>query len=203
MRKLTVLVAALSAATVAAQANLLSGELWHVSAGAAGSAVPANVPASPPDVTFDVNSPIDFNSSSGYTVGAFLTGGGAFGIVEHTAGTLASSLDNTLIEFTGTVTVTTGETFTVTHDDGLTLIIGGLNLGFNPGPTAPTTTTVTYTGPSGNLPFELVYAECCGPPAVLQVSLPLTSTVPESGSTLGLLGAASAMIGAFGRRLRK
>ncbi len=33
-----------------------------------------------------------------------------------------------ILEFTGTVSVTTGETFTVTHDDGLTLTIGGLSV---------------------------------------------------------------------------
>jgi hypothetical protein len=36
--------------------------------------------------------------------------------------------DNTtgvLVQFIGTVSVTTGQTFNVTHDDGLTLIIGG------------------------------------------------------------------------------
>jgi hypothetical protein len=38
----------------------------------------------------------------------------------------------TLLSFIGNVTVTTGQMFTVTHDDGLTLIIGGLDLGFNP-----------------------------------------------------------------------
>jgi len=73
-----------------------------------------------------------------------------------------------LLSFTGTVSVTHNQTFTVTHDDGLTLIIGGLDLGFNPGPTAPTTTTITYTGATGNFPFQLVYGECCGGPAVLQ-----------------------------------
>jgi hypothetical protein len=89
-----------------------------------------------------------------------------FNIVENTPGTLASLMDNgtqgTLLNFTGSVTVTNGQMFTVTHDDGLTLIIGGTNLGFNPGPTAPIISTATYTGPSGTFPFQLVYAECCG-----------------------------------------
>ena len=102
----------------------------------------------------------------------------------------------TFLEFLGFVTVTNGQTFTVTHDDGLTLIIGGIDLNFSPGPTAPITSIATYTGPSGNFPFQLVYAECCGGPAVLQVDLPFSNinAVPEPESYamllagLGLLG---------------
>src|SRR5207253_622017 len=76
-------------------------------------------------------------------------------------------------EFTGTVTVTNSESFQVAHDDGLQLKIGS-NLVINaPLPTSPTTTPVTYTGPSGTFPFDLVYGECCTLPAVLGVSLPL------------------------------
>src|SRR5713101_1505299 len=172
-----------------AQANTISGNLWHVSEATSQNAIPANVPGAPPDVTFQVNSPFNF-SASGATVGTWLASSSAFSIV-GTAATLASLMDNgsqgTLVEFLGNVTVTNGQTFTVTHDDGLTLIIGGTNLGFDPGPTAPTTTLITYTGPSGNFPFQLVYGECCGGPAVLQVNLPFTSAVPEPSTWL-LLG---------------
>ena len=174
-----------------AQANTITGDLWHVPEATSQNAVPANVPGTPPDVTFDVNSPFNFSGNS-VTVGTWLASSSAFNVVENTAGTLASLMDNgsqgTLLEFTGSVTVSNGDSFTVTHDDGLTLIIGGTNLGFNPGPTAPTTTIATYTGPSGTLPFQLVYGECCGGPAALQVNLPFTNAVPES-STILLLGA--------------
>ena len=170
----------------------ITGSLWHVPEATTFNAVPANVPLTTPDVTFSVDSPFNFSGTNA-TVGAWLASSAAFNIVENTAGTLASQMDNfsvgTLINFTGFVTVTTGQTFTVTHDDGLTLIIGGVNLGFNPGPTAPVTSIATYTGPSGNFPFQLVYTECCDGPAVLQVNLPFSDTpgVPEPGSLL-LLG---------------
>lgn len=193
----------------AAYANTISGELWHVPEAISQNAIPANVPATTPDVTFDVNAPFNFSGTS-VDVGTWLASSGAFNVVENTAGTLASLMDGgnpqegTLVRFTGFVTVANGQMFTVTHDDGLTLIIGGVDLGFNPGPTAPTTTTETYTGPSGTFPFVLVYGECCGGPAVLQVDLPLSNTrMPEGGTTLILLGMGMAGLLGFGRRSAK
>ena len=186
-------------------ANTISGNLWHVPEATSQNAVPANVPGTPADVAFDVNSPFNFNADSD-TVGNWLASSSAFNIAENTPGTLASLMDGggqgTLVEFTGFVTVANGQTFTVTHDDGLTLIINGINLGFSPGPTAAVTDTVTYTGASGNFPFQLVYGECCGGPAVLQVALPFRSApgVPETASTLTLLGLSAAALIFAGRK---
>ena len=188
-----------------AQANTITGSLWHVSEAIAQNAIPANVPGTTPDITFDVDSPFNFSGTSA-TVANWLASSSAYNIVENTSGTLASLMDNfsvgTLIEFTGFVTVTNGQTFTVTHDDGLTLIIGGVDLGFNPGPTAPVTSTRTYTGVSGNLPFQLVYTECCGGPAVLQVDLPFSNApIPEPTSAV-LFGAGLLVVGSALRRRR-
>jgi len=188
----------------AAQAAAISGGLWHVSEAASQNAVPANVPASAPDVSFSVNSPFNFSGTS-TTVGNWLASSAAFNVAENTAGALTSPMDNgsqgTIVRFTGFVTVTSGQTFTVTHDDGLSLIIGSTDLGFNPGPTSPTVSTATYTGPSGNFPFDLVYGECCGGPAVLQIDLPFSDVrVPDSGSTLAMLGLMVGGMAAFRRR---
>ncbi|HEY2187555.1 MAG TPA: PEP-CTERM sorting domain-containing protein [Caldimonas sp.] len=197
--------ALLAAGAVGAQAQVATGSLWHVSEATSQNAIPANVPGTTPDVTFSVNSPFNFNAT-GATVGTWLASSSAFNITQNTAGTLASLMDSgtqgTLVTFSGLVTVTNGQTFTVTHDDGLTLIIGGVNLGFDPGPTAPTTSTFTYTGASGNMPFQLVYGECCGGPAVLQVSLPFTAAVPEP-ETYALMLAGLGALGFVSRRRRR
>ena len=198
------------AMVTSAQANTITGNLWHVPEAVSQDAVPANTPATTPDVVFDVNSPFNFSGTS-TTVGNWLASSGAFNIVQNTPGTLASLMDDfsvgTFLKFTGFVTVTTGQTFTVTHDDGLTLIIGGNNLAFNPGPTAPTTSTATYSGPTGTLPFELEYAECCGGPAVLQLDLPLSNTpnggVPEGGATMAMLGMGLVGLLGFSKRAAK
>jgi hypothetical protein len=191
-----------------AHANTALGELWSVPDAVAQNATVANVPATTPDVTFSVATPFNF-SGTGVTRSTWLGSSGAFGITENTAGTLAGLMSNgtisTLVEFTGFVSVTNGETFTVTHDDGLTLIIGGLDLGFNAGPTSPTTTTATYTGPTGNFAFTLVYGECCGGPAVLQVDLPFQSVeraTPLPGA-LPLMASGLGGLGLLGWRRKK
>jgi hypothetical protein len=89
--------------------------------------------------------------------------------------------------FVGNVSVTSPDPFTIAHDDGATFIVNGQTVVNAPGPTSPATTSGTYTGPAdGNAPFELIYTECCGGPAVLQVSLlaPQNAPVPEPGSVI-------------------
>ena len=69
-------------------------------------------------------------------------------------------------------------------------MIAGITVLDAAGPTSFDVTTDTYTGPTGNEPFQLVYGECCGAPADLSISLPFVSpTVPEPAS-LALLGSA-------------
>jgi len=156
------------------------------------------------DATFSVPSPTNaactgifvgdtlcFNSSAaanGYTLGGFLATGGAT-ILTGSAAALAANLNNTVFEFTGTVTVTTGEMFQAGHDDGLQLQIGSVLVINAPGPTGFTTTPATYTGPSGTFAFDLVYGECCGAPALLGIALPFqTTTAAPEPSSLVLLG---------------
>ena len=94
----------------------------------------------------------------------------------------------------GSVSVTNGEQFSVSHDDGVTLNIGGVMVIDDPGPTSVIDSMATYTGATGNMPFQLVYGECCGPPATLVVNLPLNSNTPEL-STWGMMVAGFGAIG--------
>ena len=192
-----VAVIALSVGAQTVRADTISGSIWENDATGANDASLANVPGTTPDVTFSVSSPLTFASGGAYTIGEFLTSGGA--TVLTGAGELGNTLFNTFFDFKGTVTVTNGQTFTVTHDDGLSLDIGGVLVIDQPGPTAPVTQTFTYSGASGNLPFELTYGECCGAPAELQISLPLSNAVPEPSSIV-LLGAVLLGLGASLKR---
>ena len=158
------------------------------------------------NATFSLpNGPIAFTSAGGYSLGAFLASSPGEITLTGTAADLAQNLDSvaggTMIELTGTVSVVNGQMFTVQHDDGLQLMIDGLLVVDVPGPTAPAITTVTYTGPTGTFAFDLVYGECCGPPAVLATSLPLVGNVPEP-ATLALLSAALIGFGVARRRRR-
>ncbi len=168
-----------------ASADIL-GSIWEFPSDTGpGNAIPANVPGTTPTVTFDLpGTSIDFQSGTKYTIGEFLTSGGA--TITSGASHAGDTLDDTLFNITGTVSVTTGETFTAGHDDGLTLIIGTDTVISAPGPTGFSPTTGTYTGPSGNFAFQLVYGECCGAPGDLEVAgLALVSSpVPEPTSVI-------------------
>ncbi len=199
-----------------AHAATVSGELWEVTNTEASNATPAEIaslPAGLAGATFTVPSGnLSFNptdSSSIYTLGPWLATGG---VASATYINGAASTDNmagpsgnagTLFQFTGSVTVTNGETFTAAHDDGLTLIIDGLTVISAPGPTSAVLTTDTYTGPSGTYAFDLVYGECCGPPAELVVNLPFTAATPLPAA-LPLFASGLGVVGFLGlRRKRK
>jgi hypothetical protein len=157
----------LVAAPAVAYANTVEGSIWENDVAGASDATPANVPLTTPDVTFTTTAPINFASGGLYTIGEFLASGSGSTILTG-ASQLGNTLDNTIFNFTGSVSVTNGESFTAGHDDGLTLIINGVTVIDAPGPTAFDSTSFTWTGASGTYAFQLVYGECCGAPGDFQ-----------------------------------
>jgi hypothetical protein len=169
-------------------AATITGTIYENQLAASQDATPANVPSTTPDVTFTTESPLNFVSGSAYTIGEFLNSGTSSTVLTG-ANQLGNTLNNTLFNFLGTVSVTNGETFTAGHDDGMTLIIGGITVINAPFPTSYALTSSTYSGPTGTYAFQLVYGETDGAPADLTVNLPLESAATPEPSSLFLIGA--------------
>jgi hypothetical protein len=125
-----------------------------------------------------------FSTETGTGISYTLAGAGS----TTTAALDSHTADDILIEITCSVTVTSGETFTVNHDDGISLTIGSQSL-FPASAAGPTSAETSISGSiaSGNAgtdPFTLVYGECCGAPAELDIALPeaVTTVIPEPSS---------------------
>jgi len=136
---------------------------------------------------------INFYSNTDIGVGTFLTtglGGSPNGDTLSPSLSTTNNFNNGLFLFTGTITVTTGETLSVGHDDGADLYVNGIEA-----ITAGTPTSLSYStcvvGTScngltaGTYNFDLAYDEVNGAPADLV--MPLGTVVPEP-SSLMLLG---------------
>lgn len=126
-----------------------------------------------------------------------------------------ASLNNTEVQLTGTIYLDgMADSFQIAHDDGITLALSGgpgtvtcsTQSGAlcvsAPGPTAPALTPFTITASTAGLyNFTLDYAECCGPPAVLQWVYPSGAPVGAGEpSVLLLTGLALLGLGWAGRR---
>ena len=134
------------------------------------------------DVLFSTNG-ISFNANGATISGWLGSSGFALEGLIASGTTLAHLMDATIWEFRGNVSVTgtvaSPQAFTFANDDGLTLVVNGQTVINQPGPAGASTTTAFYTGGvNSNAAFDLIYAECCGGPAVLQASLPGPSTAP-------------------------
>ena len=202
MRKLLLGLAASSVLVAAGAANAsINVSYWINQSGVAQNATIANIQA------------LGAASGSG-TVNAinFSTGNSDATSIDSWLGVSTGAngghaMDNTVFLFTGSAFLHAGvNNLSVAHDDGLQIHFDGI-AGFpvnQPGPTAPTTTAFTVTAPSaGTYNFELGYGECCGGPAVLQITLnqQALSGTPEP-ATWGLMLVGFGGLGAMLRRRR-
>lgn len=185
--KLAVLIGALSAF---AFANPISGIVYENVPDPGNAADTANMAGTLANAQFSVAA-INFNSNvTGYEVGQFLN----TPLTNLQNGFDPTAQDNFEVVLTGQVYLSAGtNSFNVTHDDGVVINVAGFgNVVNTPGVTAPVTTgfNIVNGGSAGVYNFTVDYAECCGPPAVLQWDFangaPITTT-PEPPS-IALLG---------------
>ena len=145
-----------------------------------------DVPSGTPSANF-TSPAINYDTRvGGYTVGGFLNNAVFF----NTSGTFSQSqsMDDTHVQLMGTVYLNAGSnSFVITHDDGVRIVIGG-GIGTvldSPGPAFEVSTPFSINAPAaGFYEFTLDYNECCGAPATLlwPVSLGFVSA-PASSST--------------------
>lgn len=206
MRKVLLGLAASSALLVAGAANAaITVQYWVNEPVVAQNATIANVVGlGAPSGTGSVSS-LSFSTSNspGTSVDTWL------GISTGANG--GHALDNTVFLFTGATGLHAGvNNYTIAHDDGVQLAVGGIG-GFPlnaPGPTSPTTTAFSITAPSaGNYSFQLSYGECCEGPAVLNILPGIGTTafgnpVPEP-ATWGLMLVGFGAMGAALRSRRR
>jgi hypothetical protein len=90
-----------------------------------------------------------------------------------TTGDGGHAMDNTVFLFTGSTFLHAGlNSYTVSHDDGLTLNVDGIGTVVNsPAPSSPADLPFSVNAPTaGFYNFQLAYGECCTGPAVLQLA---------------------------------
>ena len=189
------LAAALGLAGVA-HADIVTGGVYTTAPFPAGLS-----PLETPPGTFLGGFSIDainfFSATTGpnYTVLGFLTSNGAT-VTGLNAGVGAMTLDNKELKFTGTTYLQAGVTYTINHDDGVYLYLGGnpIPVVASGAPTSPAASTFTVAT-SGAYSFDLLYAEVNSAPATLNYNGPLQSPEPSSFILLGsgLLAAAGAV----------
>ena len=130
--------------------------------------------------------------NSNFTIGKFLAGGSNL-VIDSTLA--AKTVASTEFVFTGTTNLVNGQSYSFTHDDGLTLSIDGVSYINTPAQTVAIASSFVFKGTTGVHSFTLDYASNSLSPSVLTGSFtPVSAATPEPSSIImlgtGLLGAA-------------
>ena len=173
-----------------------NGGTWDSAFGqAAGNAAPV-APTSGLQGTFTVAAGQDLDFASSGTLNNFLSSGTTSTGSSYTCtGSYCSSnvstfsTRGTIVEITGSAQLNTGTTYSVTHDDGITLLLNGSTVLGGSGTTTAgpqgATTSYFHVSTNGIYSVDLFYGECCNPPADLSTNFasltPMTPT-PEPAS---------------------
>lgn len=207
--------ALLAFATVAHADTVINGTVWE-NQNPYSPGVALAAPTGPAAATFTVSA-INFSANTlNYTIGGFL---GSNLTSSVSSSVLNAGLNNTIFDFTGTTYLQNGQTYSLTHDDGIDLFINGSYteldqyMGSNAGsaqnihnlttqagevitaglPTSAALSSFTWTGATGSYSYDLLYTEVHGQPGVLN-SVNFPASTPEPGSlallTTSLLGGA-------------
>lgn len=186
----------------ASPADVLTDNSCHITIG--GPCIDANG-AKSPDISFTTDS-INFDSTMAPTpsppakdtIGLWL--GTSVSLIFppvtsqmfNNGVTSDTDMENTIWEFTGTGFFNVTARYKLNHDDGVTVMVDGAPE-FSEAGMGGVDELYPYGGETGNFNFDVVYAECCGAPAILFVDF-LAVAVPEP-SSLVLLCVALAGIG--------
>jgi hypothetical protein len=193
--------------------NDLSDNATNPASGGVGCTVCAGSPNDTFSVVgIDFTSFIGSNVAGNFTVGSWLNSVNS-GVTLSNPADASATMTNTHFQFVGSVFLSAGaNSFSIAHDDGVTINISGGIGSVLPtsaaGPTSPTVTNFSINNPgaAGNFTFTLDYNECCTAPAVLSWHYPTGGAVggvPEPSTWAMMLLGFAGLAFAFRQSRRK